>query len=117
MRCPKCQAENTPDSKYCKECSVSLPSPSDIPFPRTKTLVTPIAEMIARSTFAGRYKIIEALGEGGMGKVYRAFDEKLNEEAALLLEREKRTFLTRARACLSPNRPAGVRGAQFEKSV
>lgn len=39
------------------------------------------------------------------------------EEAALLLEREKQAFLARARACLSPNRPAGSRGAQYEKSV
>jgi hypothetical protein len=34
------------------------------------------------------------------------------EEAALLLEREKQAFLTRARACLSPSRPAGGRVMQ-----
>jgi len=37
------------------------------------------------STFAGRYQIIEELGKGGMGKVYRVLDKKLKEEVALKL--------------------------------
>jgi eukaryotic-like serine/threonine-protein kinase len=35
------------------------------------------------STFADRYQIIEELGRGGMGRVYRALDKKLNEEIAV----------------------------------
>jgi serine/threonine protein kinase len=46
------------------------------------------AEGLARgSVFAGRYEILEELGTGGMGSVYRVFDRKLEEEAALKLIR------------------------------
>jgi tetratricopeptide (TPR) repeat protein len=33
--------------------------------------------------FAGRYHVIEELGAGGMGRVYRVLDQKLGEEIAL----------------------------------
>jgi TolB-like protein/predicted Ser/Thr protein kinase len=47
----------------------------------------PVHELATGSTFAGRYQVIEELGRGGMGKVYRVLDKKLNEEVALKLIR------------------------------
>jgi len=39
--------------------------------------------------FADRYEILDELGTGGMGSVYRAFDKKLNEDMAIkLLKKE-----------------------------
>jgi serine/threonine-protein kinase len=37
------------------------------------------------STFAGRYQIIEELGKGGMGRVYKVFDTRIKEKIALKL--------------------------------
>jgi len=39
------------------------------------------------AVFAGRYEVIEELGRGGMGNVYRVMDKKINEEVALKLIR------------------------------
>jgi len=53
----------------------------------TKTLETSTDELIRGTLFAGRYEIIEELGAGGMGRVYRAYDKKIEEEVALKLIR------------------------------
>ena len=85
MKCPKCQFENPEDTHYCGKCATPLPSPKEFVFSQTETLQTPIKELTSGSTFGGRYQIIEELGHGGMGKVYRAMDKKLNEEVAIKL--------------------------------
>jgi predicted ATPase len=51
----------------------------------TETIETPKEELTTGSIFAGRYKILEELGKGGMGRVYRAFDNKVEEEIAFKL--------------------------------
>ena len=83
IECPKCQAENTPDSHFCKKCAAPLTPSKKIENNHTKTLQTPSVELTRGSTFAERYEIIEKLGKGGMGKVYRAEDTKIKEDIAL----------------------------------
>jgi tetratricopeptide (TPR) repeat protein/predicted Ser/Thr protein kinase len=85
MKCPKCNFDNPADTKFCSECGTQLTSAEKISASPTETLETPKEELTTGSTFAGRYQIIEVLGKGGMGKVYRAMDKKLNEEVALKL--------------------------------
>jgi len=47
---------------------------------RTRTAQTPIKELNRGSNLAGRHEIIEELGRGRMGNVYRVLDKKINEE-------------------------------------
>ena len=85
IKCPKCDTDNTSDSQFCKKCATPLPSSKDISVFQTETLQTPIKELTTGSAFAGRYQIIEELGKGGMGRVYKVFDTDIKEKVALKL--------------------------------
>jgi hypothetical protein len=69
IECLKCKTENTSDSEFCKKGATPLPSSKEIPV--TETLETYTEELTRGTLFASRYEIIEDLGKGGMGKVYR----------------------------------------------
>lgn len=95
--CPKCRHESPPGQTFCGVCGTKLDAaPSDTPRSGsgsgagagagpsfTRTIETPAAELGRGTLFGGRYEIIEALGEGGMGKVYRAFDLRIRDEVAI----------------------------------
>ncbi len=83
IKCPQCQVENPSDSKYCRECATALPHPPGTSGPPTRTLDTPREELTTGTLFASRYQIVEELGGGGMGRVYRALDTKVGEEIAI----------------------------------
>ncbi len=86
VKCPKCHSENPDTLKFCGECGTQLIPPSKDFQPNvTETLQTPIRVLMGGSTFAGRYQIIEELGKGGMGRVYKVLDTKINEKIALKL--------------------------------
>jgi serine/threonine protein kinase/tetratricopeptide (TPR) repeat protein len=99
MKCPKCQAENPETKQFCADCGTRIrghvpDSPESGTYPQnsedvhpgvTETLQTPVYKLTTGSTFAGRYQIIEELGKGGMGKVYKVFDQEVQAKMALKL--------------------------------
>jgi len=87
VKCPKCQHENPDDTIFCGKCATRLPSPEEAEI--TVTIEAPKVELTTGSTFARRYQIIEELGKGGMGKIYKALDEEINEEVAIKLFKPK----------------------------
>jgi len=83
INCPKCNTNNPDTLKFCGECGTQLPSLEEIDV--TATIEAPKEKLTTGSTFAGRYQIIEELGKGGMGKVYKVLDKEVNAKVALKL--------------------------------
>ncbi|MFQ6038436.1 MAG: protein kinase, partial [Candidatus Aminicenantales bacterium] len=95
ITCGNCNTQNPKTARFCISCGKALetgPSPG-VPGPRgeevfaTKTAETPVAELTTGAVFAGRYKVIEEIGQGGMGRVYKVLDTEIQENLAMKLLR------------------------------
>lgn len=83
---PKCFTSNRKDTLYCSKCGSSLGSTLSYP----ASIAPEHGERLRFSpgdSFGSRYRIIEEIGRGGRGRVYKAEDRELEITVALKLIR------------------------------
>jgi serine/threonine-protein kinase len=79
MECPNCQIDIPDDSLFCGRCGSRVVPLHELLEGPTLTLPLSGESFVPGTTFAGRYRIIEDLGEGGMGRVLKVFDTQVGQ--------------------------------------
>ena len=86
MKCSHCGTENPAEATFCNRCAAPFGAEAGSPT-LTGTMRQPVCELATGTTFVRRYQVIEELGRGGMGRVYKVFDTEVKEKLALKLLR------------------------------
>ncbi len=85
IQCPTCKQMLPPGVRFCPHDGTPLTETAAV-----RQVATPVARPPARDiplpvTVGDRYQLVELRGGGGMAKVYRSIDTRLNREVAVKL--------------------------------
>jgi serine/threonine protein kinase len=98
QNCPKCFNLNPPDAEDCGRCGATLGSDAAVGF---------LPEMV----IAGNYKLLQRIGEGGMGEVWSAVQTSIDRRVAIkFLHAELMKHPTARRRVLGEGKALGKLG-------